>query len=114
MESEKKTDGKSLDEKVAEALFTEEDYEAAWENAGPLARARFAKKGTKTKYRMAYYEASYKTIISPLTGKELKQLDKTKPYGLMKRRLPPGDLHKHTKAFVEHFKTKGAKTNEKG
>lgn len=88
--------------------FTEAQYEDAWANAPYWARQRFIKKTTKVKHRRAFFEASYKWVLSPATGHMLRVVDISKPYGLSKLRLPPSDLHKYIKAFIETYKTKEA------
>lgn len=82
--------------KLATELFTEEEYERAWANAGPLARERFVRKTTKTKYRAATWV--------PTNDPDLRN-----PRGyVQKHRLPCKDLVDYTVAFVTYFKDKGA------
>lgn len=87
MESEQKKEQGA----TAEAIFSETEYETAWENAGPLARRRFAKKTTKVKYRAARWVE-----------------DKNAPGGgyVAKTRLPPADVAVYTVRWVSYFKNK--------
>ena len=77
---------------MVDRLFNEAALEAAYNNAGPLARKRFLKKVQKIKWRKAYWKD---------TTKETKSLV---PTGYVaKQPLPSGNLQSYLLAFITTF-----------
>jgi hypothetical protein len=81
----------------AKEAFTPEEFEKAWQNAGPLAKARLMRKARKTKFRAAYYSKGGNNKADMEFG----------PAGVRRRRLPPADLDKYIANFVAVHKDKG-------